>query len=134
MTTYYVENSDIEISATVTGSQVDITVVDTLYTDVQVTHAASSPLQLQHSDVIKDIEDSNGKCTLSFQSTSYGSWTLTLQRKDGGTWSSGQSTLTVHDTDGEVEWRVQATNGVTTHNSDPFIRVFKGQPSERNLG
>ena len=129
MATYYVENSDIEISAAVNGSNVDITVVDTLYTDVDITHAASSPLQLQHSDVIKDIEDADGSCTLSFQSTSYGSWTLTFQQKDGPNWTTGTSTLTVKEGDGEVEWRVQADNGGTPIHSDPFIRVFKGLPT-----
>ncbi|MEM9460802.1 MAG: hypothetical protein AAGF11_41950 [Myxococcota bacterium] len=129
MTKYYIENSDIEIAGSVSGSQVEIKVIDTLYTDVATTHAASSPLLLHHSDVIEDIEDPDGSCTLSFQHTSVDGWTLTFQRRSGSNWSAGQSTLTVTESECEVEWRVQAKKGGTTIHSDPFIRVFKGQPT-----
>lgn len=130
MTTYYIDNRDVEIKCIVESGSMSISPTGTVYTDHDCTQQMNPVDPLSCNDQIEDNGDKDGKCQVSVSSNSSPSWTFKFQRKSGSTWGPDTDDLHVEVTDGQVEFRIHASQASTDIYSDPFIRVRHGYSSE----
>jgi hypothetical protein len=129
MTAYYVDDRNVSFYCAVSNDELDVTLLGTVFLDVDGVNSATPPVVLTCEDTVEDFDDEDGVCMLSFSDNPSGGWTLSFQQKNGATWGADQSQLEVDSSENSVEWRVHAARSGQSLYSDPFIRVIKGHSS-----
>ena len=128
MTDYYIQDRDLFVECTISGTSMTIKGLGIFYTEADCDMGQQTNATLGDTDQVYDMESYSPLAShdLDISSTSSSGWTYTFQVRDGSSWGEDLTPPLATPTNSNLEWRVHANDGENDIYSDPFIRIASG--------